>query len=687
MVDVLDIKTGLPFDRVEAGHKEADKQEQAITTQAKYSLREFYPGVWGGLIGDGVGYLIPSQMDLLPSWGTPACDYQLRLLDYMQHGALWSGAKQVWKEKFLSTPYEISGGKLLTFQWQDIFFESEFGQGYDALMQPALDDFLCLNRGLFIEKVSYGEPDSAIQRGAKILGLNHLDANRIIFTGNRETPYIYYSEYTNAAHLIHYTRIIRLADSPSPNTRMFGMGRSKLYNALTVANAQILLGRYNNELLADQPPPGLVIFNNINPNQVENVMLQFEADRRREGQSVYRAPLRLQGFDPAQPATVTFIPLASVPRDFDYMKYMQVHVNLLALVMGLDPQDIWPLVTHSIGSGAQSDILAKKTQGKGPGYFLTRMEREFNQVIPVSLEFKYKAANTEQGLEEAQIAQTWVAVLKDAIFMTEQEQRELAANQIAAFADVLLDESGNVRLADKDPKDVNQQEEVTADDTTDLSNTDQTTQATGTDQTPIGNNPNPNPDEVGTGKALDKPANTKPRALQTAAKKFTSSIQDVLTNKPDTKAAARTEIRSAMLEGVTAVYMSALAENGIDELDDEDESDIADLIAEQSPYINNLTDELYSEDGLSGDPENRASLWAGVMDAALYMALQNVDEDGNYTFLGDDGKESCSTCQELKDQTHRMSWWVENELRPGVDHDSFECGSFYNCQHYLEKVS
>lgn len=667
--------------------KQSDNSKM-IDLAAKYSLREYSPNVYGGLIGDGYGMFIPGAVDLIPPWGTPACDWQLRVVDYMQHNALWSGAKQVWKEKFLSTPYEISGGKKLTYQWQDILFDSENGQGYDALMQPSLDDYLVLNRGMFIEKISYGDPSTPIQEGAKILGLAHLDALRIVFTGSRETPYIYYSEWTNTAHLLHESRVIHLADSPSPNTRMYGMGRSKLYNAMTVANMQILLGRYNNELMNDAPPPGLVIFNNINPDQIDNLMTQYEADRRREGQVSYRQIIDLRGLDPDKPATVQFVPLASVPSDFDYEKYMKMHVNLLAVVMGLDPQDIWPLSTHSIGSGAQSDILSKKTQGKGPGYFLTRMEREFNKVMPVSLEFKFKAANTEQGLEEAQIAQTWVAVLKDAIFMTEQEQRELAANQIAAFADVLLDEEGNVRLADKDPKDVNQQEEVTAGDAAELTaapaNPVTTNDQTAASPTPDANNP-PMAEEQK--KALDKPANTKPKKLQQTSTQFADTMTKIMADKPPTKAQAKAQMRGAMLDSVKDIYAAVLADYGIDELDDEDDSEIADLIAEQSPYINDLADEMYSEDGMVGTPEDRGAKWAGVIDAAYYLAQYVVDTDGMYSFEGDDGKESCDTCQGLKGEQHRMSWWVENELRPGVDHDSFDCGTWNNCQHYLEKVA
>jgi len=426
--------------------------DQAIVTNQDYSVRQFSPNSWGGFIGDSLGFLWPSAANTLPAWGTTECDVALRVLHYTQHNALWGGACKIWIEKVLGTPYEISGGRNLTRQWQELFFETDFGEGYDFLMFKFLTDYLTLNRGGFIEKVSYGEPDTPIKDGARILGLNHLDALRIIQTGNREWPYLYQSEWDGGLHKMHYTRVIHLADSPSPNTLMYGIGKSALYDALTVSNAQIMLGRHQNELLNDLPPPGIVIFNNVKADEVETAMRQFEYERVRDGQNIYRAPLSLSSKDPSQPASVTFVPLSTVPEGFNYKEYMEIHVNLLALTLQLDPQDIWPLQSSAMGSGMQSKILAQKTSNKGAGYLLTRLEREWNQVLPRSLEWKYKAPNSEADKQIADTAAAWSNLADSATYMTNDEKRQLVANQVPAFADVLMDEQGQIRLYDADPK-------------------------------------------------------------------------------------------------------------------------------------------------------------------------------------------------------------------------------------------
>lgn len=649
-----------------------DSTEQAIVANETYSVRQFSPNSWGGFIGDSLNVLWPSNRDLLPAWGTYECDLALRVMHYTQHNSLWGGATQNFIEKFLSIPYEISGGKNLTFQWQDIFFEAEFGEGYDELVSKGLVDYLTLNRGWFMEKVSYGSPDTPIREGAKILGINHLDAMRIYFTGNREWPYLYQSEWTGGLHKMHYTRIIHTARQPSPNTLMFGMGKSALYDSITVANAETLLGRHENELLNDMPPPGIVIFNNVKPEEVKTAMTQFQYDRVKDGQNVYRAPLSLSSKDPNQPATVTFVPMATAPEGFDKAKYTQVHVNMLALTLGLDPQDIWPLSGGNLGTGEQSKVLAAKTDVKGPGYVATRMTRKWNVIMPRSIEWKYKAQNAAQDRETANLAKLWTDIANAATFANAEEKRQLVVNQVAAFADVLLDENGEVRVFDADPKEPAQI--IVAQDSTQLDT--ETTQAT----------------DVTTNDANEEVVSAMPitKDIDATNDEFIQEMQAIMQDGIDrtiTKAGCAARIRGAIQRYGKAAYLDGLEHGGVDasEYDEDDARTVGDISVHDTQYVTDLVNEIYSEAGMSGTPETRAPKWMGTTDEFYYAGIASADKNGMYSFEGDDGAESCYECQKYKGVSHRMKWWIEHELRPGVDHDSFTCRGF-NCQHYLEKV-
>lgn len=654
-------------------------EQQAIVRNSEYSVRQFSPTSWGGMVGDNLGFLWPSRADLLPRWGSLECDIALRVLYYTQHNSLVGGATEAWIEKFLSIPYEISGGRNLTYTWQDLFFESEFGEGYDVLLSKGLVDYNTLNRGMFIEIVSYGDPDTPIKEGAKILGLNHLDALRIYFTGNLEHPYLYQSEWDSGLHKMHRDRVIHISRQPSPDTRMFGVGKSALYDAITISNAQILLGRHQNEMLNDLPPPGIVIFNNVKADEVETAMRQFEYERIRDGQSVYRAPLSLSSKDPSQPATVTFVPMATVPEGFNYREYMDTHVNMLALCYGLDPQDIWPLSGAALGTGAQSKVLAAKTGVKGPGYLSTRLTRVWNKVLPRQLEWQYKAQNAEQDRETADIAKLWTDIANAASFATEQEKRQLVVNQVGAFADVLADEQGIARVSDDDIE-TPQQEQIVADDTTELDTPTDTQDTTANDQTQIDTQTAPPQDE--------KPPVTK--AIDDTESAFISEVQAAMTDGIDrvvTKASTAARIRGAITRYGKLAYIDGLEDGGVDasEYDDSDKLKVSDIAVHDTQFVSDLVNEIYSEAGMSGNPETRAPLWRKTLDEFYYAGIESADANGMYIFTGEDGDESCADCQRLKDVKHRMKWWVANELRPGVDTDNFACGG-WRCQHVLQKV-
>ncbi len=678
----------LPESKVVTTLKAADPQEADIKKNEQYSVRQYSPTAWGGFVGDAMGWLWPSQNGLVPAWGSYECDLQLRIMHYTQMNALWGGAAKVWIEKFLGTPFEISGGRNKTYTWQDLFFEADFGEGYDYMMGKFLLDYLTLNRGGFIEKVSYGQPDTPILPGAKVLGLNHLDAMRIYFTGNREWPYLYQSEYYGGLHKLHYTRVIRQAAQPSANTLMFGMGKSALYDSIAVANAQTLIAKMQNELLNDMPPPGIVLFNNIRPDDVEDAMEQFKADQVRDGQNVWRAPLQLSSVDPNNPATVTFIPVRTLPVDYDFEKYTLTNVNILALTMGLDPQDIWPLQTKAMGSGEQSRILSEKAESRGPGYLLKKFERVWNVTIPRELTLTYKAQTTAQDKQIAETASAWNDMANSATYLNTNEKRQLVADQVPAVADVILDEQGIVRLFEDDPKTAAQ---VTADDSMEMSAPTDGQDTTAMDTTPL--NQGTQGEAEAEGEAPPSEVKAIRKAIDATGDAF---VADVLAAIKDgvagtvSKAGTASRIRGAIVRYGKPAFQDGLQDGGVDpnELDEDDKATIAEDNVRDSSFVTDLVNEIYSEAGLKGDPAYRASLWISTINRFYYDGIASADKNGMYKFVGEDGVKPCRTCRALKGQVHRMKDWTRRQLVPGLDHDNYECGTWEpNCKHYLEKTT
>lgn len=647
----------------------ATPTDLAVIENERYSVREFAPGIYGGFVGDGMGILWPGAAGLVAGWGTWQCDRDLRAIFYLLHNTLVQGAFDLYCQNVLSTPYEISGGRNQTYTWQDIFFEAEFGEGYDTMMWKALQDYLCLNRGFFLEKVSYGDPMTPLTEGARVLGLNHLDALRVVLTGNLEYPYQYYSEYTGKLHTLHRSRVIHLVHAPTPNSNYPHYGKSPLYNILSQSNAQILLGRHQNELLSDLPPPGLIIFNNVKGENVEQAMQLFEAERRSDGQKVFRAPLRLEGLKAGEPVSVTFVPLASVPQDFDYEKYMRVHVNMVALGTQQDPQDIWPLTGQGLGTGIQSKILASKASGKGRGYMLTRLERSWNTTMPRPLKWKYKAQNAEEGKEQADIAQVWVNTANSATDLTTMERRQLLANQVPQFADVLIDEQGNVRLPDDDPK-IPGQETVDANDVTEL---DPSAEVPPEDETTADDS-----------SQLAKEYSATASAFEGEIAAILEDAAEGEINKTTFGARMRSAIntygRKAMLDGLEAGGVQT------DTLDSEDKTTLATILAAQSGYVSNVASEIFNSDGgFKGSPNFRAKLWVNKTLSPFYSAgLVSADKNGLYEWEEGGTLDKCKDCLRMDGQKHRLKDYQKRNLIPPTSET--ECEG-WQCKCTIKKTS
>lgn len=608
---------------------------------------------------------ISRPFDIISPYGTRQRAIDLREFSYKVHGTLVQGAFAGFIQNIASTPYEISGGERKAYTWQDIFQQSEFGEGWEGLIEPLMWDVLTQDIGGFLEIIGPGPKDKAMTGQA--VGVAHLDALRCIATGNPEFPVVYYSEITNKLHRLHYTRVARLVDMRSPDTRSRGMGFCALSRMLSVANAQILLGRHQNELLSDMPPPGIVITNNINEGQLTAALKQYEHDRIADAQWTYRPLAHVGNIDKTAPASMEVVPFRTVPEGFDYEQYMQMHVNLVALALGVDPQDIWPLTGQPLGTGTQSKILHAKARGKGYGYVLKRLERLINiKILPPDLEFKFKFKDDQQDKEQAETAQVWVEVvvnLKNAGLIDVEMGNQILANNVESLQDVMLDEQGNVRVPDEEEEE-DVQLETTAEDFTPLP----TAAEAGTPGTP---SLAPDGAQLSALRAanLDRQldSTTVTKAIEATRVAFENAFAPALGNA--------TEMRALLQRYSRDAYLDGLEHGGIEdaELDSEDGHTLDEWLVDQSSYVSDFI-ERESE---IANPESKAAQWYSKSVYPMYLAgIRAVDENGLYSWSLGSAEVHCEDCQRLAGQKHRFRDWLQSGYMPKAE--TLKCNGF-NC--------
>jgi hypothetical protein len=152
---------------------------------------------------------------------------------------------------------------------------------------------------------------------------------------------------------------------------------------------------------------------------------------------------------------------------------------------------------------------------------------------------------------------------------------------------------------------------------------------------------------------------------------------------------ARIDFQRAMVEAFTNGFDAGYQDGG-GELPTTPEANdwLNNRVEDEMANIDRL---FYDLKTLRKDDTFDPSAWISDRSAGYTASLNDVysmgmvfgKADEALTFDGDDGKESCQTCQDLKGQTHPASWWIENDLIPTQGNENFICGG-WNCYHGLK---
>lgn len=630
--------------------------------------------------------LFGGRGELVTSWGTRARDLELRQWYYNPYNSLVQGAFANLVKQVSQTPWEVSGDQpRLVRYYQDMLSRAQFddfGGGWRGFLMRTCLDFLRYDFGTVIEIIGAGPADRPLR--GRVTGLAHLDALRCVATGNPDYPIAYWSRITGKLHRMHRTRVARMTDMVDGDERYYGLGLSTLSRVLSIVQREVLMSKYAVQRLDDLPPAGLLVLKGILQKQWDDVQKQYEAGRKRDGESVWANTMALLSPDPGLEVGAEMVPFATTWEHFNYREYVEINVNAIALTIGVDPQDIWPLTGAPLGTGQQSEILASKARGKTYGDLLSVLERFINFfILPESLEFRFKPQDDQQSRTEAEIAGMHAAVAEklNGMFGAEIAGRYLA-NTVTAFKDVLLDDAGQLRLPDTDPKaddqtqqDIPEQEAQPApgDQPGEPGATPETT-VTADDETPV-----EQPDGDGRRVARREHDALAEKSIQSTRLDFENDFEDAL-------AAARAGSVNRrrfgiVLRGLIAKYgrrafEDGLLEGGVKEAPDaDDRATIANLTAEQSAYVTNFSAKVFSEGGISDAlAATKPAMWFNKSIQPFNDAgLMSADKNGMYEWVYGD-TEHCTDCRRLNGQRHRLKNWVKKNWLP--QSSRLECKGF-----------
>jgi hypothetical protein len=253
-----------------------------------------------------------------------------------------------------------------------------------------------------------------------------------------------------------------MVDMESPNEQMCGVGFSAVSRVLASSELLLKLSQYKREKLSDLPQAGLLILNNVVPQKWEDAKAEYERERRKLGQEMWANVMTLIGVDPAQAADAKFVSFANLPDHFDEQSTVTTYINIVALAMGLDAREFWPVSSGALGTASESLVMAQKAKGKGIGDLISTIERAVNwHLLPSRVSFEFDNPDSEEDLSKAQLEDVKItSIMKmyaadpasGETVVSRQELRQMLSDNVEYFHEdfLLVDASENEERQDID---------------------------------------------------------------------------------------------------------------------------------------------------------------------------------------------------------------------------------------------
>ena len=644
-------------------------------------VKEYNPDIWkqsvrepeksngfGGDITNSLFAIFNFDHKFIPDWGKARRQAVLRGLAYKKDNTLVMGAINGLITRFAQTPRELVGGPRLTKHYDRLLREADLGAGETVFYSKMAFDHLTTDNGAFAEIIGPGAPDKPLK--STPTGIAHLDSLRCYVTGDPEFPVMYASHVTGKLHKLHWTRVIRWVDTPSPDPKYRNLGFCALSRVLAVAEIQMMMTRHEIERLDDLPPKGIAMISGVNESQFNDAMQLYQAEKQGQGYEFLDPVAKVFAINPQFPGKVEITPFSTLPEAFNPDVAIKTAVNLVALAIGEDPQEIWPLSGGGLGNGQQSHILHTKGKAKTYGKMLQDFTRIMNSaVLPENMEYKFKPKDTDQDQQDAATAKAWSDVasglVKDGIFDT-QMALELLANTVPQYQDIVLDEAGQIRLPDIDEKPEQPVIVVPEAPQPEAAPEDETT---ANDQTPI---------------------DTEKKAVKTLQSEridFEDSFEDAFNAFKSGRMNGRrfgVVVRALIARHGPRVFDEGLKEGGVDPADktDKERQMLRGLVREQSTFVSQLIRNVRQE--AITDQPNRAAMWWNKSLMPFYnAALESAAKNASFEWvLGP--TEHCTDCKRLSGQVHRFRDWQQRGWLPQAD--KLECKGF-NCKCLLKRTN
>lgn len=355
--------------------------------------------LWQFLFGAPLG----GKSDI-PGFWHPRRDAFLRGTIYKE--SLWASAVHIAITKKAAQGWELKGDqKRLVSRWQELLLACDGNLSWVAFLQKQLMDYVTTGNGQFFEIVRQSNA-----RGAKIIGLMHLDSLRMTRTGDLRVPFLYRDRLNRIHELKHY-QCLALSDSPDPSETWYGVGHCSAERGWAAIRKLSAMEQYLYEKVSGRRALAVHIVGGMSEASYRAAVTASQEEASQKGAVIYMGSTVIPVMGDVAPTLVT-IPLASMPDGFNRKEEFDIGVLQYADALGIDVQDLQPLTGRAIGTGAQSRVLDDKAAGKGLVAWRLQFMHMLNQfVVPEKVTFYFMERDQTERQREADIKGTNAATV------------------------------------------------------------------------------------------------------------------------------------------------------------------------------------------------------------------------------------------------------------------------------------
>lgn len=339
----------------------------------------------------------------LPPYDDPSRDNFLAAI--WRDEPIMAGAIYSMTAKMVATSWTVVGRREKAAAAARLFASAAHMDGYDwgGFIASSSGDYYTTNRGIFWETPRIGN-----YMLGKLAGLGHIDTLMCNLTGNTKTPMVYSSDTSGQTIRFRQGEYTHFTSQQSPREINLGIGFCAVDRAYRAMRILMGLHDYDEEKLSNLPPEGVAAVTGLTMEEFQDALKLWNVAREADSSLTYPQVLWLVGSQPGAKVNLDFVGFSQMPESFDRQTVVTQYVSTLALCFGVDAREFWPISSGALGTSSESEIQHLKAKGKGPGEFISTVERHLNAELDEETHFGFDTQDIEEDSNAALVAKAWI---------------------------------------------------------------------------------------------------------------------------------------------------------------------------------------------------------------------------------------------------------------------------------------